>query len=29
LANDLPDPAIFDERSAEIRKMLREMQEQL
>jgi hypothetical protein len=29
LANDLPDPAIFDERSAEIRKMLQEMQEQL
>ena len=29
LANDLPDPAIFDERSAEIRRMLREMQENL
>jgi len=29
LANDLPDPAIFDERSAEIRKMLHEMKEQL
>lgn len=27
-ASDLPDPAIFDERSAEIRKMLRELQEQ-
>lgn len=27
LANDLPDPAIFDERSAELRKMLKEMEE--
>lgn len=28
LANDLPDPAIFDERSVEIRRMLREMDEE-